>query len=115
MTENELRRPEKGVTMSQVFGALSHPTRRRILATMREQNSPGEDELETVEFLPRGEPGDRIEIQLRHKHLPHLDEAEFIDWDRETDTITRGPRFEEIEPLLELMDDHQDELPADWP
>jgi hypothetical protein len=56
-----------------------------------------------------------LEQQPYHTHLPKLDEARFINWDRDLGIITRGPRFKEIEPLLRLVHDHQDELPDDWP
>lgn len=56
-----------------------------------------------------------IKQELYHTHLPKLAEAGFINWDPESGLITRGPRFEEIGPLLRLMNDHQDELPEDWP
>jgi len=38
-----------------------------------------------------------------------------VEWDRETGTISRGPRFDEIEPVLELIENHPEELPPDWP
>ncbi len=43
--------------------------------------------------------------------LPMLAEAGFIDWDRESGEIRRGPNFEGLRPLLELIVVHQDELP----
>jgi hypothetical protein len=55
------------------------------------------------------------EIALVHNHLPKLEETGYIEWDRDTDEISKGPRFEEIEPLLELIENHADELPPDWP
>ena len=51
---------------------------------------------------------------LRHNDLPRLTDMGYIEWDDETELITRGPKFDEIEPLLELIVDHGDELPPDW-
>lgn len=51
---------------------------------------------------------------LYHVHLPKLAEAAYIEWDADTQTIRRGPNFDEIAPLLQLMADHEDELPAAW-
>lgn len=106
---------ERGRTLDHLLKALSHPTRRRILAALSERNPRDEDEFEAVEF--RSDDGDRaaFEAQLYHQHLPHLADAGFITWDTETNTVTRGPNFEEIAPLLRLMADHQDELPDGWP
>lgn len=55
-----------------------------------------------------------VRAQLQHLHLPQLDEAELIEWDREWGTVGRGPRFEEVVPFLEMIDAHRSELPADW-
>nr|WP_161493145.1 hypothetical protein [Natrarchaeobaculum aegyptiacum] len=54
-------------------------------------------------------------MRLHHAHLPKLDEAGFIEWNPDSKTITCGPRFDEIAPLVELLVDHQSELPASWP
>lgn len=55
------------------------------------------------------------EIMLVHNHLPKLAKAGYVDWDRDTGEISKGPRFDEIEPLLDLIEAHVDELPPDWP
>ncbi|WP_436925196.1 hypothetical protein [Halosimplex amylolyticum] len=53
-------------------------------------------------------------VQMQHVHLPKLEEYGFIDWDEDAHEVAKGPNFDEIRPLLELLDDHADELPADW-
>lgn len=55
-----------------------------------------------------------LETEMVHRHLPKLVDMGFIEWDRDTNEIATGPRFDEIRPLLELMDDHQHELPEAW-
>lgn len=42
----------------------------------------------------------RVQADLETVHLPMLDAADFIDWNPETGEISKGERFEEIEPLL---------------
>ena len=49
-----------------------------------------------------------------HTHLPKLEDEGFIGWDREENMVRKGPRFEEIQPLLELMHNHADKLPDEW-
>jgi len=44
-----------------------------------------------------------------HNHLPKLEEADYIEWDREAGTISEGPKFGEIEPLLKLIETHTKE------
>jgi hypothetical protein len=53
------------------------------------------------------------EIRLHHNYLPRLATHEFIDWNRETNEITRGDKFEEIRPLLRLLYENRDQLPDD--
>lgn len=110
------RRDENGVDIDQLFRALSHATRRRILLSLVEDDSPdGWREFETVEFVPDGPEQEISAVTLRHIHLPHLDDAGFIGWDQESERITRGASFEDIRPLLELMEDHRGELSDDRP
>ena len=35
----------------------------------------------------------------------------FIEWDQEDQQIERGPNYDEIIPLLELLVEHENELP----
>jgi DNA-binding transcriptional ArsR family regulator len=58
---------------------------------------------------------DETKAALVHNHLPKLEEAGYIEWDRESGTIEKGPEFDEIEPLLELIEEHSEELPYNWP
>ena len=84
------------------------------------QHNPQDEDDITPEAVAdthekNGDALELLKLQFYHMHLPKLANARFIDWDRDSSTITRGPRFEDIEPLLRLMHDHQDELPVDWP
>lgn len=45
--------------------------------------------------------GDRV--SLRHRHLPKLADVGYVEWDPEAGTISRGPRFAEVEPLVRLL------------
>lgn len=53
-------------------------------------------------------------LSLTHVHLPKLADVGFIEWDRESGDLSKGPNWEEIAPLLRLMWDHQDELSDGW-
>jgi hypothetical protein len=53
-------------------------------------------------------------LALTHVHLPKLADYGFIEGDRANDEVIKGPAFDEIRPLLKLLDTHQDELPGDW-
>ncbi|MFO7926030.1 hypothetical protein [Natronomonas sp.] len=68
-----------------------------------------------VDVMVRDRDGaEPTEMELFHNHLPKLADAKYIEWDREAGTISEGPRFDEIKPLLELLEPHVDEPPADW-
>lgn len=72
--------------------------RRRVIAGLVDGT------VETVEDLRvRGRP-EEIAAELRETHLPALEEAGYIEWDREAGTIEPGPNFEEAA-------DHVDDLP----
>lgn len=53
-------------------------------------------------------------VTMNHVHLPKLADLGFIEWDSERHEVKKGPNFDEIRPLLELLDNHKDELPDAW-
>lgn len=59
--------------------------------------------------------GEELEVLLdfQNYHLPRLEAKGFIDYDREDNVVTKGAHFVEIKPVLELIDEHRDELPDD--
>jgi hypothetical protein len=54
-----------------------------------------------------------LEQRMVHAHLPTLEDPDLVEWDRDDEVVPRGPRFDEIRPPLELMADHEDDLPDD--
>lgn len=113
MTGDE--RPPDTTPLDDLFDILSHGSRRRILFELSTRNPRRQDEFETEDFVTDDDTLELFRIELYHTHLPRLAESGFIDWNSETGTIIRGPRFGEIEPLLTLIHNHHDELPAGWP
>ena len=107
--------PAERDSLNTMFDVLSHGARRQILVELADHNPRTEAEFETEEFVADAGNPDSPETELHHTHLPKVADSGFINWDPQTETITRGPRFSEIEPLLVVIDDHQDTLPVDWP
>lgn len=102
-------------TMDEYFAALANTHRRRLLVALLNHN-PQRDEVNVPEDVHEGEMAlEALQTELHHSHLPRLEEPGFIGWNRDTHEVVRGPRFDEIRPLLELMQEHADELPDDWP
>jgi hypothetical protein len=100
--------------MDELFEALSNVHRRRLLVALLDHN-PQRDDVDVPEDVHEGEKAlETLQSELYHSHLPRLEEAGFIGWNRDAHEVVKGPRFDEIRPLLELMRDHADELPNDW-
>ena len=96
------------------FRAVSNAQRRRLLVHMMFHNPEDESKVYTGDIETSDEELRRMLIEMEHTHLPLLEEYGLIDWDREDQVVTKGPQFEEIRPVLQLMVTHQDELPDNW-
>ncbi|EMA59075.1 hypothetical protein [Halorubrum lipolyticum] len=79
--------------------AVGTPERRRVIAGLADGT------VETVADLQLRGRADEIAAELRETHLPVLEEAGYIEWNREDGTIEPGPNFEEVA-------DHIADLPA---
>jgi len=97
--------------MDDSLDALGDIHRRNLLvslleSTTHEETTVGLDEIkqDTTNSL----------IQMKHVHFPKLAAYGIIEWDKETDNVSKGPAFDEIKPLLELLGANEDELPDDW-
>ncbi|KDS90426.1 hypothetical protein FK85_14775 [Halorubrum saccharovorum] len=85
---------------------VATPERRRVIAGLADET------VETVADLRVRGRVDEIVAELRETHLPALEEAGYIEWDREEGTIEPGPNFEEAaEHIADLPDPDDD--PAD--
>lgn len=96
--------------LDDTFRALAHHDRRRLLVALAARDP------QRGPSVPPGPAGgepasERRRIAFRHRHLPLLESLGFVEWDEATDTPSKGPRFDEIRPLLTLLDEHRDELP----
>jgi predicted transcriptional regulator len=93
--------------------ALGHVHRRNLLVSLLEHNP--QDELpEVIADADRDRDAvDRL-VSMNHVHLPKLEEYGFIEWERESHEVRKGPKFGEIRPVLELLADHEEELPDGW-
>lgn len=44
--------------------------------------------------------------RLYHSDLPRLANAGYIRWDNDSETISKGPKFSEVEPLVQLLKEY---------
>ncbi|MFC7133944.1 MULTISPECIES: DUF7344 domain-containing protein [Salinibaculum] len=97
------------------FRALANPYRRQLLVALLEHNPQRDDDVDPLDHVTAAEAdAEQFRATLTHVHLPKLAELGYIDWDRETGNINRGPNWDAAASLLQLIRDHRDELPDGW-
>ena len=102
-------------SLDEMFDVLRNPYRRRLLVALLDHNPQEEDDPQIPADVSMADDDlDLLQVQMQHVHLPKLVQIGFVEWDEDANTVSKGPRFDEIRPLLELMRDHADELPDDW-
>jgi hypothetical protein len=97
--------------LTSAFRALVHPYRRQLLLSMSESESPDQ------KFDPPGlnftvDGSDAPEPVSVHQQLWLLEEAGYITFDQHSHTVERGPKWDEIQPLLRMLHTNQAELPT---
>ncbi|MXR41542.1 ArsR family transcriptional regulator [Halobaculum sp. WSA2] len=99
-------------TLDDCLDALGHSQRRKLLrAVLHNPEDDGSVRIDSDESNRKEL--ERL-VEMNHVHLPKLEDAGFITWDRNADEVSKGPNFEEIRPLLEILVSHADELPDGW-
>ena len=89
--------------------ALGRLERRRLLLELAMADSRAEQRIDFGKLERRESDLDPL-VTMRHLHLPVLEERGFIRWDREDQWVTKGPRFDELEPFLRLFREVRDDL-----
>lgn len=93
--------------------ALERYERRRLLLRLSTSDPHGDPSIDFSKFDRDASELDPL-VAMRYLHLPYLEERGFVRWDRKNQLVSKGPRFDEMEPLLQLLRDVQDELPDRW-
>lgn len=88
-----------------MMDALRSRPRRVILMTLL-----GDTTETSLATLVRRINDENTRIQLRHIHLPNLAEIGYIRWDSDSETISKGPKFSEVEPLVQLLKEYNTEF-----
>lgn len=101
------------VPFDDALDAMGHVKRRELLFALLAHDTEGESPDILIDAAGTAARDDE-RAEMIHRHLPKLAEYGFISWDREAREVGRGTEFDEIRPLLELLADHEDELPEDW-
>lgn len=109
----------------EVFEALADEQRRELLVELLESGRYDVPELSSSsqemaeanqEFLREylstdreSNADDKELIRMHLVHVPKLADDRFIEWDRDNYVATKGPRFDELVPVLELIDELRDD------
>lgn len=93
--------------------ALADVQRRKLLVALLEHNPQDDAPVVVADSDSDADAVSRL-VQMNHVHLPKLADYGFIEWDKENHEVMKGPKFDEIRPLLKLLENHEDELPPDW-
>jgi hypothetical protein len=96
-----------------VFRSLAAEPRRQLVVSLIE--APQDRELSLPEAA--NPPSLLIEpatlySELIHVHLPVLEDAGVIEWEREPLCVRRGPQFREAASVIESIHANADELPG---
>ena len=97
--------------MDLALEALSNPYRRQLLLALLLENPQDDTDRDPLDLLGEVDEPEVLKTRLYHAHLPKLESMGFIEWDRESGAISKGPEWDQIGPLLELIAEHRDELP----
>lgn len=100
-------------TLDDCLDALGHVQRRKLLRALLVHNPQDDDSTRIDPNESNGEELERL-VAMKHVHLPKLEDYGYISWDRDTNEVSKGPDFDEIRPLLEVLADHEEELPEGW-
>ena len=97
---------------NQVFEALTVEPRRQLIVSLLDAPADEPVSLPEASMSPTVPPEpDSLRIQLRHRHLPMLEDAKFVRWEDDPFRARRGPRFEEVAVVFETLHDNADTIP----
>lgn len=96
-----------------LFACLANHRRRLLIDCVSESSGPllverlveqiSARETEGSTGTPSDERRAEITIALLHNHLPRMDEAAVVEFDREASTVSEGADFDDAAALLEAV------------
>lgn len=104
---------ERAISFDDMVDALADVQRRKLMTALLEHNPQNDSPVVITDSEKDADELGRL-VSMNHVHLPKLVDYGFITWNEDTHEVEKGPDFDEIRPLIELLDDHKDELPEDW-
>ncbi|WP_319004377.1 DUF7344 domain-containing protein [Natrinema amylolyticum] len=104
---NQPKDDRREITPTQLFTAFSHERRQQTLAYLAQKPAAialGDlaEYIAIKEEQPSYEWYERVLTDLAHCHLPHLQEAELISYDAESEIVELAVKRSVVAPYLEL-------------
>lgn len=84
-----------------MMNALETSARRTVLAALC-----GDNTTVSITTLTQRVDGDADGVRLYHATLPTLADAGYISWNRDAGLVSAGPKFSEVEPLVQLLKEY---------
>jgi len=94
--------PNPELTVNGVFDALSVLERRKLLDSLIADSPPDTAEGSGIQIDPT--------LSMYHTHLPKLVNYGLVNWNRESDRVTKGPNFEAASEILSFLKNRSDGL-----
>ncbi|ODR79359.1 hypothetical protein BG842_21310 [Haladaptatus sp. W1] len=92
------------------FEILANTYRRQLLFSLLEHDHLDGDQPHVPADVSNTDERERqFSLRMRHVHLPMLSAADVIEWNWDENTVWRGPRFEDIRPLVQMVQEQADE------
>ncbi|WP_436933517.1 ArsR/SmtB family transcription factor [Halovenus marina] len=106
----------QSISTETVLKLLADPQRRKILQAVGASNTPMSVEqlVESATEVSGASTQDASREQrataVRHNHLPKLQDADVIEYDRHRQRLQRGEQFEATTSLLAVISEHRDDV-----
>lgn len=98
-------------SMDNLFRALADSHRRRLLFSLLEYNP--QEGISIPDDAPAGEVDhESLYVEMVHCQLPMLEDVGYIEWDRQTQQVVKGPEFKSIQPVLETLREYNEDISA---
>lgn len=94
--------PNPELNIDGVFDALSVTERRKLLDSLIADSPPDTAESAGIEIDP--------DLAMYHTHLPKLVNYGLVNWNKESDQLTKGPNFEAASEILTFLKNRSEVL-----
>jgi hypothetical protein len=89
--------------LEEYLRVLAHERRRQLLTLLLDRAD--QEEVAIPDSVIQDDADrDAVRLAFHHMHLPKLDECGLVEWDRDAGVVTKGPNFDNVRPLVEVVE-----------